>query len=74
MQLEVVALNPVTCHHRKEINTLLAATSFQVVVKIDEVTPQPPFLQTKQPQFPQPLLMSYFLFPSSALLLSSAHS
>ncbi|CAM9918474.1 unnamed protein product, partial [Bubo scandiacus] len=39
----------------------LSATSFQVVVEGDEVSPQPPLLQTKQPQFPQPLLVRHVL-------------
>ncbi|KAK4830836.1 hypothetical protein QYF61_013765 [Mycteria americana] len=30
-------------------------------VESDEVSPQPPFLQTKQPQFPQPLLIRLVL-------------
>ena len=33
-----------------------ATTSFQVVVESNKVSPEPPFLQAKQPQFPQPLL------------------
>ncbi|KAK4824657.1 hypothetical protein QYF61_017030 [Mycteria americana] len=32
-----------------------------VVVESDEVSPQPPFLQAKQPQFPQPLLIRLLL-------------
>ncbi|KAF1646888.1 Striatin-interacting protein 2, partial [Eudyptes chrysocome] len=35
----------------------LATTSFKAVVESDEVSPQPPLLQAKQPQFPQPLLI-----------------
>ena len=33
------------------------STSFQVVVESKKVPPQPPLLQTKQPQFPQLLLI-----------------
>jgi len=33
----------------------------QVVLKSNNVSPQPPFLETKQPQFPQPLLVRFVL-------------
>ncbi|CAN0067086.1 unnamed protein product, partial [Bubo scandiacus] len=46
---------------RKRLPFFLSATSFQVVVEGDEVSPQPPLLQTKQPQFPQPLLVRHVL-------------
>ncbi|KAK4832701.1 hypothetical protein QYF61_025162 [Mycteria americana] len=39
----------------------LSTTSFQVVVESHKVSPQPPFLQAKQPQFPQPLPISLVL-------------
>ncbi|KAK4811287.1 hypothetical protein QYF61_023339 [Mycteria americana] len=42
---------------QEETDTHLTTTSFQVVVESDEVSPEPPFLQAKQPQFPQPLLI-----------------
>ncbi|KAK1202130.1 FUT8 fucosyltransferase, partial [Pygoscelis papua] len=45
----------------EETNTHLATTPFQVVVESNEVSPQPPLLQTKQPQFPQPLLIRLVL-------------
>jgi len=37
----------------QETNTYLTTASFQVVVESDKVSPQPPLLQTKQPQFPR---------------------
>ena len=40
----------------EETNTHLTTPSCQVVVASNEVPPQPPLLQTKQPQLPQPLL------------------
>ena len=46
----------------EETNTCLATTSFQVVVESGKVSPQPPFPQTKQPQFPQSLLIRLVLW------------
>ncbi|KAK1203175.1 LRCH1 protein, partial [Pygoscelis papua] len=45
----------------KETDTHLTTTSFQVVVEPDKVSPEPPFLQAKQPQFPQQLLIRLVL-------------
>jgi len=47
-----------SCHLylKKETEALLAATSFQGVAESLEVSPQPPLLQIKPPQFPQWLL------------------
>ncbi|KAK4825477.1 LOW QUALITY PROTEIN: hypothetical protein QYF61_027632 [Mycteria americana] len=45
----------------EETDPHLSTTSFQVVVETNKVSPQPPFLQTKQPQFPQPLLIRLVL-------------
>lgn len=40
----------------------LATVSFQVVVESNEVTPEPPFLQSKHPLLPsQPLLITLVL-------------
>ncbi|KAK4807532.1 hypothetical protein QYF61_003321 [Mycteria americana] len=39
----------------------LSTPSFQAVVESDEVSPQPPFLQAKQSQLPQPLPISLVL-------------
>ncbi|KAK4811089.1 hypothetical protein QYF61_016375 [Mycteria americana] len=64
-QLEVDPSHPITCYLGEETDTHLATTSFQVVVESNKVSPQPPFLQAKQPQFPQPLLIR--------LLLQSLH-
>ena len=52
-QLEAVPSCPITCYLGEETNTHLATTSFQVVVESDKVSPQPPFLQAKQPYFSQ---------------------
>ncbi|KAJ7414114.1 hypothetical protein WISP_86616 [Willisornis vidua] len=57
---------------REETNPHLATTTFQVVVESDKVSPEPPLLQAKQSQVPQPFLTG--LGPMSlpwALLLFS---
>ena len=61
MQLEAIASHPIARYLGEETNTCLTATSFQVVVESSEVPPQPPLLQTKQPQFPQPFLVRLLL-------------
>ena len=44
VQLEAVSSHPIDCYLGEETNTHLTATSFQVVVEGDEVSPQPPLL------------------------------
>ncbi|KAK4828214.1 hypothetical protein QYF61_024648 [Mycteria americana] len=61
VQLEAVSSCPMACYLGEETNTHLSTTSFQAVVESDKVSPQPPFLQAKQPQFPQPLLRRLLL-------------
>ncbi|KAK4812344.1 LOW QUALITY PROTEIN: hypothetical protein QYF61_017121 [Mycteria americana] len=61
MQLEAISCRPIASYLGEETETCLATTSFQVVVESDEVSPEPPFLQAKQPQFPQPLPISLVL-------------
>ncbi|KAK4818658.1 hypothetical protein QYF61_017266 [Mycteria americana] len=60
VQPEAISSCPITCYSGKETNTHLATTSFQVVVEGNKVSPAP-FLQAKQPQFPQPLLIRLLL-------------
>ncbi|KAK4833022.1 LOW QUALITY PROTEIN: hypothetical protein QYF61_027404 [Mycteria americana] len=60
-QLEAVSSRPITCYLGEETDPHLSTTSFQVVVESDKVSPQPPFLQAKQPQFPRPLLIRLLL-------------
>jgi len=55
-QLEAISSRPITRYLGEETNTCLTTTSFQVAVDSSKVFPQPPLLQTKQPQFPQLLL------------------
>ncbi|KAM9656645.1 uncharacterized protein ACIBXB_008917 isoform 1-T1 [Morphnus guianensis] len=61
LQLEAISSCPISRHLTEETSNHLTTTSFQVVVESDKVSPQPPFLQTKQPQFPQPLLIRLVL-------------
>ncbi|KAK4830266.1 hypothetical protein QYF61_009359 [Mycteria americana] len=60
-QLEAISSCPITCYLGEETDPHLSTTSFQVVVESDEVSPQPPFLQAKQSQLPQPLLIRLVL-------------
>ncbi|KAK4823797.1 hypothetical protein QYF61_006519 [Mycteria americana] len=60
-QLEAISSCPITCYLGEETDPHLSTPSFQAVVESDEVSPQPPFLQAKQPQFPQPLLIRLLL-------------
>jgi len=57
-QLEAIASHPIASYLGEETNTRLTTTSFQ---ESDKISPQPPLLQTKQPQFPQPLLVRLVL-------------
>ncbi|KAK4810966.1 hypothetical protein QYF61_014438 [Mycteria americana] len=61
VQLEAVSSRPITCYLVEETDPHLSTTSFQVVGESNKVSPQPPFLQAKQPQFPQPLLIRLLL-------------
>ncbi|KAK4827493.1 hypothetical protein QYF61_018793 [Mycteria americana] len=56
VQLEAIPSCPIASYLGEETNTHLTTTSFQVVVERDKVSPEAPFLQAKQPQFPQPFL------------------
>ncbi|KAK4823556.1 LOW QUALITY PROTEIN: hypothetical protein QYF61_003300 [Mycteria americana] len=60
-QLEAISSCPITCYLGEETDPHLSTTSFQGVVESDKVSPQPPFLQAKQPQLPQPLLIRLLL-------------
>ena len=67
-------LLPITYHFRKETDTLHTATSFQVAVESNDVSPQWPLLQSKKLQLPQLLLITLFLVPPSASVLSAVHT
>jgi len=60
-QLEAIASRPITGYLGEETNPPLTTTSCQGAVESDKVSPQPPLLQTEQPQLPQPLLISLVL-------------
>ena len=60
-QLEAISSCPISSHLTEETITHLTTTSFQVVVESYKVSSQPSFLQTQQPQFPQPLLVRLML-------------
>ena len=60
-QPEAIASRPIASYLEEETNTCLSTTSFQVVVESDKVFPQASLLQTKQPPFPQPLLVKLVL-------------
>ncbi|KAK4825306.1 LOW QUALITY PROTEIN: hypothetical protein QYF61_026657 [Mycteria americana] len=60
-QLEAISSCPLPCYLGEETDPHLSTASFQVAVESDKVSPQPPFLQAKQPQLPQPLLISLVL-------------
>jgi len=60
-QLEAISFLPIASYLGEETNTCLTTASFQVVVESNVVSTQPPLLQTKQPQFPQWLLIQLLL-------------
>ncbi|GAB0204449.1 hypothetical protein GRJ2_002910500 [Grus japonensis] len=62
VQLETVSSHPLACYLGEETNTHVTTTSFRVVAENEKVSPQPPFLQAKQSQFPQPLLIRLVLW------------
>ena len=61
MQLEAIASHPIASYLGEETNTPLTTPSFQGVVESEKVPPQPPLLQTKEPQSLQPLFIRLIL-------------
>ena len=57
IQLEAIVSHPLTSYLGEETYTHLTTTAFQVVVASYKVPSQPPLLQTKEPQFSQPLFI-----------------
>ncbi|KAK4827284.1 hypothetical protein QYF61_016430 [Mycteria americana] len=74
VQLEAISSCPITCYLGEETDPHLSTTSFQVVVESKKVSPQPPFLQAEQPQFPQPLLRRLVLQTLHQLRCPSLHT
>ncbi|KAK4832223.1 hypothetical protein QYF61_021070 [Mycteria americana] len=60
-QREAISSCPITCYLGEETDPHLSTTSFQVAVESEKVSPQPPLLQAKQSQLPQPLLIGLLL-------------
>ena len=56
-QLETIPSSPNSSYLLEEADPQLTTPSFQVVAESNKVSPEPPLLRTKQPQFPQPLLI-----------------
>ena len=56
-QPEAIASRPIASYLGEETNTQVTTPSFQVFVESNKVPPQPPLLQTKQPQLLQLLLI-----------------
>ncbi|KAK4815206.1 hypothetical protein QYF61_021825 [Mycteria americana] len=73
-QLEAISSRPITCYLGEETDPHLSTPSFQVVEESDEVSPQPPFLQAKQSQLPQPLLIRLLLQTLHQLRCPSLHT
>ncbi|KAK4814498.1 hypothetical protein QYF61_020860 [Mycteria americana] len=73
-QLEAISSRPTTCYLGEETDPHLSTTFFQVVVESNKVSPQPPFLQATQPQFPQPLLIRLVLQTLPQLRCPSLHT
>ena len=61
MQLEAIASRPIAGYWGEETNPCLTTPSCQGVVESEKVSPQPPLLQTEQPQLPQLLLIRLVL-------------
>jgi len=51
MQLEAISSLPIASYMGEKTNACLITTAFQAVMESDKVSPQPPLLQTEQPQF-----------------------
>jgi len=59
MQLEAISSHPIAGYLGEETNTCLSTAAFQAVVESEKVSPQPPLLQTEQPQLPQVLIVHW---------------
>jgi len=61
VQLEAVSSCPTACYMGEGTYTHLTTTSFQLVVESNKISSQPPLFHTKQPEFPQLLLIRHVL-------------
>ena len=62
VQLKAIPSSPIASYVGEEAGPHLTSTSLQVVVESDKVFPEPPLLQSKQSQLPQPLLTGLVLY------------
>ncbi|KAK4817461.1 LOW QUALITY PROTEIN: hypothetical protein QYF61_015616 [Mycteria americana] len=70
-QLEAISSHPITCYLGEETDPTSLQPPFR---QFDEVSPQPPSLQAKQPQVPQPLPISLVLQTLPQLRCPSLHT
>ncbi|KAK4809817.1 LOW QUALITY PROTEIN: hypothetical protein QYF61_014285 [Mycteria americana] len=70
-QLEAISSRPITCDLGEETDPTSLQPPFR---PFDEVSPQPPFLQAKQSQLPQPLLIRLLLQTLPQLRCPSLHT
>ncbi|KAK4830133.1 hypothetical protein QYF61_008560 [Mycteria americana] len=63
VQLRAIPTCPVTGSQGEEISTSLSMSPPQEAAESNEVAPQPPFLQIRQAQSPQPLLIGHSFQP-----------
>jgi len=61
VQLEAISAYPITWCAGEKPSPHLVIDSFKVTVKYNNVSPEPFFLQAKQPQIPQPFLIRFVL-------------
>ena len=69
-QLEAIPSSPVTSYMREEADPQLTATSLQVVIESNMVSPEPPLLQTEQSQLPKPFSVDLCYIPFTSFTLS----
>ncbi|PKU44867.1 ryanodine receptor hypothetical protein [Limosa lapponica baueri] len=73
-QLDAISLCFITCYLGEETDLHLTTTSSEAVVEINKISPQPPFLQPKLPQFSQPFLITLVLETPHQLHCSSLNT
>ena len=60
-QLEAILFSPVASYIREDADPHLATASLQVVVESNNISPEPPLLQSEQSQLPQLLCVRLVL-------------
>ena len=74
VQLEAIPSSLITSYVGEKADPYLTTTSLLIVVQKYKVSPDPPLLQTKQSQFPQPLPVRLVLQTLLASLHVSEHT